>query len=150
MPERTVTVTVDSVRERLIREGLVGEAVSLAGEDFFARMLTDEEKEKLKGAEICQLMEDLFYAQIRWLFEGPHSLACLGDSIPSRLFRAMVEEVTVSVEMEDGLSSSVTMRGSVPVIEDGRTVAELIESCTLFVVDIGGVYRIHYDAAELR
>lgn len=62
---------VESVMERLIREGVVGEAVSLAGGDFFAKKLTDKERERLQGTDTWQLMEDLFFAQVRWLFEGP-------------------------------------------------------------------------------
>lgn len=102
---------VGSVRERLIREGLVGEAISFAGADFFAIMLTGVEREQLRGTDTCQLMEDLFFAQIRWLFEGSHSLACLGGNVSSRLFRAMVvEDGVVSVELDDGSAFPVHAR----------------------------------------
>jgi hypothetical protein len=142
-------ISADSIRERLLAEGLIGESVSLVGADFCTRMLTDDEKKHLQGADTCQLMEDLFYAPIRWLFEGPHSLACLGDNVPARLFRAMTEDGVVFVGMDDGSVSKASLRGAVPVIGGGRTMAELIESEEPFTVDIAGVYRIHYDAEEL-
>lgn len=128
--------SVELVRERLIREGLVGKAVALAGGDLVARMLTEKEREQLQGTDTWQLMEDLFFAQIRWLFEGPHSLACLGNNVPSRLFLAMIDDGVVSVELADGSVASVCMTGAVPTIGNGKTLAELIESGEPFTVEI--------------
>lgn len=141
--------TLDAVRERLIREGLTGKAVSLAGGDLLATLLTEEERQQLRGVDTCQFMEDLFYAQVRWLFEGPHSLACLGDTVPARLFRAMIMDGVVYVSCVGGPVSPVLLRGSVPIVADGRTLAELVESGEPFTVDIAG-YQIHYEADELR
>jgi hypothetical protein len=137
--QRYVAEAVLQVQQRLIDDGQVGNALNSLPDDFWKDYLRDDEREVLPGGYPKEKAFNLcLWNPIEMLLKSPGSLSSLGGDAGEELLRAAIDEGVVSVQIGDS-TVSVVMRGSTPMLADGRTLEEVLKLDTACEVLIGGM-----------
>jgi hypothetical protein len=142
---------IQTVQERMLDDGRVGEALTMPAPEFLQQLLTDEERQSLNsiiGADT--LIECCLYEPLRSLFGlsgSAHRLNSLNDgSISSRLFVAAINDGAVTVVIDDS-SAPIVMGGITAGIDDTFSLAGLVDTDVSCIVNIGG-FQIEFGAGN--
>lgn len=119
---------IEQIQERLLDEDRVGEVLGMESDQFWNEILTEEERQVLHENK-TQVVELCVLEPVRKVvFESSRPDYLSDDSIPSRLFMALVDEGAVSVRVGDQ-DSSVEMSESM--------LSELVDGDEKFEMDFG-------------
>ena len=145
--EEAIDRVVAIVQHQLVYDQMVGKALHISADEFWNQVLTETQRLELTGilsAEDC--IDRCLYQPIRSLFEQPHKLNGLDDSISSLLLQEAIHDATVTVQ-SNGSSKQVVWDGTGPCLEGAHSLAELLDCGTACVIDFGG-FQIVTERAE--